>query len=214
MSLVISHQFFAPQNKNENSAPPRHQGVDSPKPHCGLACFSCNFGLFINIYGHVDMVNKVSFGMRRTQLSTHFLFRGRVGKIHHFSQLPLCVVPKSCTHHLTHNNNNLLSRKEKKGENQWNNNVCAGCPCWRRTESHTSVPARWMVADDHLFTHSFGVNTHSHRHRHTCPLCPGTVSVFLLMLSFVFARQGSAVALESDVVQSGRAKAGAAIVSL
>lgn len=61
------------------------------------------------------MANKVSFGMRRAQLSTHFLFGGKVWKIHHFCQLPLCVVPKSCTHHLTHNNNNLLSHKEKKG---------------------------------------------------------------------------------------------------
>lgn len=81
--------------------------------------------------------------MRRAQLSTHFLFGGKVWKIHHFCQLPLCVVPKSCTHHLTHNNNNLLSHKEKKkGENQKNSEVGACCPCCRQTDVHTSVPAR------------------------------------------------------------------------
>lgn len=147
--------FFAPQNKNENRAPPRHQGVDSPKPHCGPACFSSNFALFISIYGHIDMANKVSFGRRLAQLSTHFLFWGRVGEIHQFVQLPLCVVPKSCTHHLTHNNNKLLSHKEEKGENQQTARYVRAAPAGgEQTCTLVCLPGEWWQMSIHFRTAS------------------------------------------------------------
>lgn len=116
--------FFAPQNKNEKSTPPRHQGVDFPKPCSGPACFSSNFALFINIYGHIDMANKVSFGRRHAQLSTHFSFSGESGETSPVLSIAPVFVPKSCTHHLTHNNNNLLSHKEKKGKTSKQRGMC------------------------------------------------------------------------------------------
>lgn len=45
---------------------PRHsQGVESPPPPHPLVCFSSNFALFINIYGHIQTANKVSVGQRK-----------------------------------------------------------------------------------------------------------------------------------------------------
>lgn len=129
------------------------------------------------------MANKVSFGVRRAQQ--------RVGKLHQFSQLPRCVVPKSCTHHLTHNNNNLPSHKGKKGENQQTAWYVRAAPAGGGQKcTIVCLPGEWWQMSIHFHVASptcallrVFEQTHTLTQTHLWlglpTLCPGTVSVCL-----------------------------------
>lgn len=148
---------------------------------------------------------------------------------HYWSSLPpRFPLPKNCTHHLSHNNNNLFSHIRKKRKNckqtlgpismrvharrrQTYPHVSTGDVCCAsggmdgrglrdvsQTDTHTLVHARTF---SHSLTHVRCV-THTCTHTDTCrPFPPPWYCIsFPFDVEFVFGCRGSVAAEESDVV--------------